>query len=224
MATTEDLFQALGEGILERFRRVLAESPELARARTERGVSILLEARYRGRFDMVEALLEARGLDDLDVFEAAALGKVDRLTRLVAQDPRAVHAHSADGFTPLHLATFFAEFECVRVLLQRGANVEALSQNAMALRAIHSASAGGSTEIVERLLQSGADANSRQQGGWTPLHAAAASGRLDMLRALLAHGADPTLTNAEGKTAHDIALQKGHAAIVQALRGAVGPR
>jgi len=224
MATTADLIQALAEGVLDRFRRILGESPGLARARDESGVSILLQARYRGRFDMVEALLEARGQDDIDVFEAAALGRLERLTRLVAQDPRSVHAHSADGFTPLQLATFFAEPDSVRVLLQRGANVEVVSQNTMALRAIHSASAGGSTEIVEHLLQAGADANSRQQGGWTPLHAAAAAGRLDMVRVFLAHGADPTLTNSAGKSAYDIALQKGHAAVVQALRGAVGPR
>jgi ankyrin repeat protein len=218
MSTTADLLQTVKDGAVDRLRRILEAEPALAAARDESGVSALLQARYRQRFDMVEAILEHRG-DELDVFEAAALGNLARLATVTALDPRAVNSFAADGFTPLQLAAFFAQPEAVALLLQRGANVEAVSRNDNRLRALHSAAAGGSCEIVERLLQAGADVNASHQGGHTPLHAAAGAGRLDMVRALLAHGADPTAKTEEGKTAFELANANGRTAVVQALRG-----
>lgn len=218
MSTNQDVEQCVKDGAIDRLRQILAAEPALSRARDDRGVSVLLHARYRQRFDMVEAILEHRA-DDLDAFEAAALGRVERLARVVAEDPRAVESFAPDGFTPLQLATFFAQPEAVALLLQRGANVEVESRNAMSLRALHSAAAGGSTEIVERLLQSGANPNARQSGGFTPLHAAAMAGRMDMVRMLLAHGADPTAKTDEGQTPFDLARANGRTAVVQALRG-----
>lgn len=217
--STTQLFEAISERAIDRFRELLAAEPSLANARDARGVSVLMTARYHQRFDMVEALLERRG-DDLDVFESAALGKLERLTRLLAQDPRSLDSFSADGFTPLQLATFFAEPATSKLLLQRGANVELVSKNPMALNAIHSAAAGGSTEIVERLLHSGADPNARQHGGFTALHAAAGAGRADLVRVLIAHGADKNAVNDAGKSARELALEKGHAAVVKLLDGA----
>lgn len=221
MSQLPELLQALRSGAVERFREILAADPSLARARDERGVSVLMQARYHQRFDMVEANLEHRG-DDLDVFESSALGRVDRLARLLAYEPRSIDSFSADGFTPLQLATFFAEPATVRLLLQRGADVELVSQNPMCLRAIHSAAAGGSTEIIERVLLAGADPNTRQHGGFTALHAAAGAGRLDMVRALLAHGADAKLATDDGKTPHDLAVAKGHTAVTQVLGKVAG--
>jgi ankyrin repeat protein len=218
MSVSEELFQAVQEGRIDRLRAAIGAEPDLARSRDARGVSLLLHARYHSRFDAVEALLEILH-DELDVFESAALGRADRLARLLAQNPRVIDTRAPDGFTPLQLATFFAQPEAVKLLLQRGADVEAVSANPMGLRALHSAAAGGSTEIVERLLLARADPNSRQQRGLTALHAAAFAGRVDMTRVLLAHGADAALVDVEGKTAYDMALAKGHAAVVQLLRG-----
>jgi ankyrin repeat protein len=219
MDPAASLFEAISNGAIDRLRQGLAADPQASRARDARGVSLLMMARYHQRFDMVEAVLERRG-DDLDVFEAAALGKVDRLTRLLAAEPAAADAFAPDGFTPLQLASFFAEPATVKLLLQRGAQVELVSKNANALRAIHSAAAGGSTEIVERVLLAGADPNARQQAGFTALHAAAGAGRVDMARMLLAHGADKHAQNDAGKTAGDLAREKGHAAVVKLFDGA----
>src|SRR5205814_5568731 len=98
------------------------------------------------------------------------------------------------------------------------------STNAMTLRPIHSAAAGGSTEIVAQLLSQSADPDSRQHGGWTALHAAAASGRIDMVRTLVQHGADVDAANEEGQTACDLAVARNHTAVVQVLRGGAGAR
>ena len=88
--------------------------PALAGARDAEGVSALMRARYRSDRGATQALIEAG--PDLDLFEAAAFGDLDRLTALLTGGAD-VDAVSADGFTPLHLAAFFGKPEAVTLLL-----------------------------------------------------------------------------------------------------------
>jgi ankyrin repeat protein len=219
MPSPEDLLQALRDGRLERVRELLDADPALAWVRDPEGVSALMHARYRQRFDLVELLLEHRR-GELDLFEAAALGRFERLELVLSREPRAVSAFSPDGFTALHLAAFFAEAACARALLQRGADAEAVARNAMGVRPLHSAVAGGSKEIVDLLLARGADPEARQRGGWTPLHAAAAAGRVDIAQALLQRGAGPDTHNDEGKSPLDLARASNRPAVIQVLERA----
>ena len=90
-------------------------------------MSELLEALYRGQTDRVEELL---ALDPaLDVFEAAAFGRTDRLRELLDEDNERANAFGDDGFHPLGLACFFGHVDAARLLLERGADVNALSRN-----------------------------------------------------------------------------------------------
>jgi hypothetical protein len=115
-----DLFAAIGAGDVERARAILGEDPALATSRDEEGVSALMRARYRLDRALVEAV--KRFVADLDVFEAAALGDLDRLTELLDADPSLANARSGDGFTVLHLAAFFGQAEAATLLLERGAD------------------------------------------------------------------------------------------------------
>lgn len=59
----------------------------------------------------------------------------------------------------------------------------------------------GHTEMVQYLLELGANANAR--GGdhkWTPMHVAALKGRKDLIDLLKAHGGDENAKDATGKT------------------------
>ena len=75
-------------------------------------MSEILEAVYRGDEARVDELLAAN--PDLDVFEAAAIGRSDRVTELLDADPGLVSSWTDDGFTPLHLAAFFRRPETAR--------------------------------------------------------------------------------------------------------------
>src|SRR5439155_1580282 len=75
------------------------------------------------------ALLRSRGAQ-LDVFEAAAAGDVDRVRALLDTDPSLRDAHARDGWTPLHLAGHFRQTATIELLLARGADVNAVSRNA----------------------------------------------------------------------------------------------
>jgi len=181
------LFEAIEAGDVAQTRSILADDPSLAGSRSPTGVSAVLWARYRGHQDVVDALLAAD--PDLDVFDAAGLGLIDRLTDLVDNDPGQANAWSPDGFAPLGLAAFFGHPEAVRYLIGRGADVHAAARNAMRVQPLHSAVAAGNVEAVRLLLEAGADPDAEQHGGWTPLMAARTRGDEDIIGLLLAHGA-----------------------------------
>jgi hypothetical protein len=89
----------------------------------------------------------------LDEFDAAAFGALDRLG-----DPQ---AWSGDVFTPLHLAAFFGQPEVARLLIERGADVAAVSRNELAVAPLQSAVAAGEREIAHLLLDAGAPPDER---------------------------------------------------------------
>jgi ankyrin repeat protein len=156
-------------------------------------VSELLQAVYRGDQARAEELLAAD--PDLDVFEAGAVGNVERLRELLDADPGLANAWAEDGFQPLGLASFFGHAEAARLLVERGAEVNSASRNEMKVMPLHSAAAAGDPEarceISELLLEHGADPNARQQDDFTPLMAAEAHGDDRLRQLLVQHGAEP---------------------------------
>lgn len=210
-----DVFLALEHGDLGRLRELLAENPTLVHARDEQQVALVLRARYRQNSEAVELLL-ALG-PELDLYAAAALGRRERVAEILEQDFGAAQAFQGDGFTALQLACFFGQPECARLLLERGANIEAVSKNGMELRALHAAAAGRNAAALELLLEHGAEPNSQQHGGWTALHAAVNAGDARLIRALLQRGANPALQNEFGQSALDLAREKKDAALSRLL-------
>src|SRR5437867_9726064 len=133
-------------------------------------MSELLSALYRGDRTRVDELLAQD--PELNVFEAAALGRTDRLLELLEEDGSRVNAFGDDGFHPLGLACFFGHVDAARLLLDHGADVNALSRNEhIQTAAIHAAAAVEGKdesvryELVKLALEHGADPNLRQGGG-----------------------------------------------------------
>jgi ankyrin repeat protein len=183
--------------------------------------SDLLAAVYRGDAAARDAILAARA--PADVFEAAAVGDVERLEELLRIDHALVAAYAEDGFTPLHLAAFFGHPEAVRLLLDRGAPVNAVAANPSRVQPLHSAAAGRVTECVRLLVEAGADVDARQHGGWTPLHAVAQHGDEEAVDLLIAAGAEPAAANEGGSTAATLAREAGHAALAARLEAGAPP-
>jgi ankyrin repeat protein len=216
MPTVEELIAVVKAGDAGRVAAIVGEAPELASARDPEGISVLLLSRYRSNREMTEALLAAD--PELDVFEAAALGYLDRLRERLEEDPSRIAALSADGYTPLHFAAFFAKPEAARTLLDAGAPVDFAAANPSRVLPLHSAAAGHQPKICRMLLAAGADVDARQAGGFTPLHAAAEHGDPEMVELFLSAGADATATTDEGKTPAAVAEAAGHVDIARRLR------
>ena len=154
-------------------------------------MSEVLQALYRGDRTAVIELLAAD--PELDVFESAAVGRVDRLRALLEEDPSLANAWAEDGFQPLGLASFFGHVEAARLLVERGAEVNPASRNDFKVMPLHSAVAEKDPEtryeIAKVLLEHGADPNARQQDDYTPLMAADQQGDAALRELLVEHGA-----------------------------------
>jgi uncharacterized protein len=216
MSTGEELIAAVTAGDAELVSSIVNEGPELASTRDVDGVSVLMLSRYRSNRAVTDALLAAD--PDLDIFEAAALGYLDRLRERLEEDPSCVGWFSADGYTALHFAAFFAKPEAARALLDAGAPVDVAARNEMRVQPLHSAAAGRHTEICRLLLAAGADLNARQAGGFTPLHEAAQNGDPEMVELFLSAGADPSATADDGRTPAELADAAGHPDVAHRLR------
>jgi ankyrin repeat protein len=209
------LLQAIKGGDSAQVKTLLAADPSLAIFHAPTGESAVLLAVYTGHTELVKLLLDA-GLQ-LDLFEAAALGKVTRVVQILNEQPGLVNTYATDGFTALGLAAFFGHEMVVKTLLSHGADVNLRSRNGLMVQPLHSSVANRQLAISETLLAAGADVNSPQQDDFTPLHEAADNGQIDMVRLLLHHGADPRAKNRDGKTSVDIATAKGYQAVAKLL-------
>lgn len=218
-STSDDLFAAIEAGDAGGVEAILDADPPVASARDASGVSALMRAIYRFDTDMVEML--STRVEAFDVFEAAALGDVDRLEELLVAEPSLATAYSGDGFTALHLAAFFGGQAAAALLIEHGAEVDAFGRGWMTGTALHSAVSRLQSDVVHVLLGAGANPNARQSAGWTPLHAAAANGDLASVELLLAAGADPAVTNDEGRSVADLASEGGEDAVADRIGSAL---
>ena len=179
----------------------------------ERGVTSLHEAvapglwgdddapRNQGKREVARMLIEDGAA--YDACAAAGLDDTGRLEALVASGPD--HAVSAGhyGMTPLLWASRAGSLECLRWLLDLGAEVDA--RNDAHRTSIQLAAECGRAEAVKLLAAAGADLDSQDRKGRTPLHRATYEGHAEAAEALLAAGANSNMQNKNGKTAFEIA-------------------
>jgi len=211
---SDDIFAAVSADDKAQVAKLIAADTGVAHARNQAGVSALMQARYENKLEIVALLRKAAG--DLDVFEAAALGDAARLRALLANDYDLVKAQSSDGFTPLHLACFFGQVEAAEILVQQGADANAVSPNRIAV--IHSAAASRNAALVKLVLHAGANPNLQQQGGYTALHEAAMHNSVERAQVLLDAGADRAIHSDKGLTAAEMAEHEGSNEVLELLR------
>lgn len=217
-----DLFSAIHANNLPGVQLLITAEPELLEARSPSGLSPVLFAAYYRRPEILRALIGAGA--PLNLYEAAAAGEADRVSALLDAQPDLVHTFSPDGFSPLGLAAFFGHDEVAQHLLARGADVNAVSRNAMAVQPLHSAAAGDHTHLALALVQAGAQVNATQHGGFTPLMSAAQNGNAALVAFFLSVGADPAARTPEGHDALALAQESGHEAVSAQLRTAAAER
>ena len=94
------------------------------------------------------------------------------------------------GYTPLHLAARYGDWDIGLDLIIGGANVDAA--DCLGATPLHVAACHNHKDFVDMLSRSkiGANVNSKSFNGSTPLHSAAACGAVDVIDHLLYHGAN----------------------------------
>ncbi|PJZ52998.1 ankyrin repeat domain-containing protein [Leptospira adleri] len=215
----QEIFQAIAGGQKSKVIGLLKRDPTLFQSLTEEGITPVLFSIYYGKSDLSKEIFELS--PNRNLFEAAALGDLEETKRLIGEFPEEINSLSKDGWSALHLASYFGHLEIVRFLIDAGADLSLTSKSKMSYgnSALHSAIATGRKPVVELLLEKGADANAIQNpGSITPLHIAASRpGSLEIIHILLKKGADKTRLSDEEQTPYAIALEKGNAVEAKAL-------
>jgi ankyrin repeat protein len=209
------LIHAIQDRDLDAVKAALDATPDLAGHPAPGGGTPLLLAAYMGFAEAIDLLVAAH--PRLSLCEAAAIGDVARMRAILAKDPAQLGAYSGDGWTALHLAGFFGHEAIAKELLMAGADVHAVSTNAMANRPLHASLAGTRAPgVIKALLAAGAQVNALAAGNVTPLHLAASRGDGELIELLLAAGADRGARMDDGQTPAELGASRGHAAVVAA--------
>src|SRR5271154_815729 len=79
----ERCFELLQAGDAGGLREILERHPAASEARDTKGVSLLMHSIYRGRRDLAELIASKK--KTLDIFEAASLGRIERLKECIRE-------------------------------------------------------------------------------------------------------------------------------------------
>ena len=146
-----------------------------------RRISILLIA--------ASLMIETAQADGDSLFEAIRAGDVQRVRAAIRAGTDA-NTRDETGATLLMYAVIHGSRECISLLLDRGADVNAANRyGSTALMW-----AGGDASMVKSLLGRGAAVDAQTTDGTTALLVAARYGNLESLRLLLEHGASGAIS------------------------------
>ena len=148
------------------------------------------------------------------LYYAILCGFSGLVSHLLTTHPEDVNTKGGYLLTALHAAKRAEQLDCIPLLLELGADVNARYEDDTVL---HLALDDGQDELVKLLLRYGADVNAKGMNDWTPLHVATTNGNEEVVRLLLKYGADVNARNISGDTALVLASKYGHLELVRLL-------
>ena len=111
-----------------------------------------------------------------------------------------LNAQSAQGESPLMLASLKGQLDLVEKMVKKGADV-----NKTGWTPLHYAASTGQVKVISLLLENHAYIDAESPNGTTPLMMASMYGTVAAVKLLLEEGADPLLRNQQGLTAQQFA-------------------
>jgi hypothetical protein len=98
-------FEAIQKGDAQAVEALLGHDPALLQARSPDGVPAALWAIYNNKLAVAADLIQYGAF--VDIFVAAAAGRLEQVRAFLDGDPGSANAVASDGFQPLGLACFF---------------------------------------------------------------------------------------------------------------------
>ena len=177
-------------GDLGAVRQAVDRDPRLCHSVATTSEICVEACAHTGRKPIAEYLLEKGAPYSLPT--AVMMGDIDRARQLLNEDPLRIHERGAHDFALLWYPVIGrCNLEMTELLLQRGARVE--EQHFLGTTALHWASMRGPIELVELLIENGADVNRRGRKftaeGETPLQSAEGREQPEIAALLRRHGA-----------------------------------
>jgi len=226
-ATPEEtrFLEAITKDDVAAVRALLKEDPSLARrAKSARGSSALMVAAYvmtdseyfypPAKNEILQEVI--RVAPPTDVFEACLVGDLPRAAAFLDKEPNAIRGDKL-GWSLLHAAAYSGNIDLVKLLISRGAVLDAIATTKYKNTPLQTAMLTGQGAVARVLVEAGADVNHKQWEGFTVLHDAARQGNLDLVRFLIKRGADVNARTIRGETPVLSAQSHGHPEIAAEL-------
>ena len=150
--------------------------------------------------------------------KASMSGALDVVKVLVQAGAGAGNVTDNRGVTCLVLASYMGHTETVRYLVGLK-EVDLKHADSTGCTALGHAVVRNHPDVVEVLIDAGADIDVKDTRGRSPLHKASISGSLDVLKMLVKAGADVRVTDNKGYTCLTLAVANGRTETVRYLAG-----
>ncbi|KAF4583190.1 ankyrin domain protein [Ophiocordyceps camponoti-floridani] len=188
------------------------------------GDTALHEAARRGNLCLVNVLLEQGAkisvqnhVGNYPLHLAAEEGHIAVIKNLLEKGASR-EAVNQDSFTPLHLAIKNRPLEAVETLLEgQVAEIIAIKNTTGQNMALDCALRNFNEDIIKKLVEFGADLDTKDEMGQTLLHDLASRGLTEAVSLLCGLGASSYIEDKENRTALYLAARGGHGATFQEL-------
>uniref|UniRef100_A0A8C2CTR0 Ankyrin 3 n=1 Tax=Cyprinus carpio TaxID=7962 RepID=A0A8C2CTR0_CYPCA len=202
---------------------------------TEDGFTPLAVALQQGHDQVVSLLLEndTKGKVRLPALHIAARKDDTKAAALLLQNDHNADVESKmmvnrttevyifvfllwqNDITPLHVASKRGNANMVRLLLERGARIDAKTKDG--LTPLHCGARSGHEQVLEMLLDRGAPILSKTKNGLSPLHMATQGDHLNCVQLLLHHEVPVDDVTNDYLTALHVAAHCGHYKVAKVL-------
>ena len=192
--------------------KFLLENGADLRAKDNRGAGVLLFAAEGGDLDTIRLLLD-KGVD-------VNAGTTGEFNEIRFSNLRPQKGFEPKGVTALMVTAFSNDAGAARLLLDRGAAVNAKASDGMT--ALLAGANRGGAALIKTLVEKGAEVNLKDLLGRTPLILMAASdyAEPETVRLLLEKGAEVNVKDKGGRNALAWALERGDTPVVKILKAA----
>lgn len=150
---------------------------------------------------------------NMNLYKAVCRRDLDACQRYLQEkaDPN-FQNKSYNCWTPLYVAIYSGFHECIKLLLNNGADINMINDKGYA--PMHCAMLSRNISTIEILLAHGADPNIQDNDGDTPLHFLFTTiPDRDIILLLIKHEADCSIKNKKGVTVEELALKSYNSSI-----------
>ena len=149
-----------------------------------------------------------------EIHDASQRGDYDRVRELLEKNSALVdQKDSSWGRTPLHWAAHGGHFDVIRLLVKKGADVNAADNSGGT--ALHAVASRGHMEAAKYLIGEEADINPIDASGRTPLACAVTGSHQGLVEWLVSRGAFVPIGGEEGRRLFHAAASRGDRPLVE---------
>lgn len=198
----------------------------------EEGWTPLHAACAQGHLEVVKTMVEnfnatvnvLNNQGTTPLFHAVSAGRRTIASYLVEKKNADINLSAEGGWKPVHAACYNEFVKLTTFLVKHNADLDSPCKEIRGYSPLHIliSTDKAPEELIQLLVQKGANLNVQNDTGGTPLHLAVFWGHLNVVKTIVTAGARLDIKNSNGRTPLDLAATYGHKKIAEFLSEKMG--